>query len=166
MSLWSLKELPTKTTRYGYILIQIVAFRIAFFPIVVFSAVVACYSELLLQHLSVDLAIKVFPAMFVSAALIFAAISFILFWALKGKTVLYVLMVVLGIPALLISFIYQKDLTILPYNNWADISPLPAISQPQANHFLSAVTSGLNNLWQKMFSLAGRALYEIIPKAQ
>ena len=158
--------MPTKTTRYGYILIQIVAFRIAFFPIVVFSAVVACYSELLLQHLSVDLAIKVFPAMFVSAALIFAAISFILFWALKGKTVLYVLMVVLGIPALLISFIYQKDLTILPYNNWADISPLPAISQPQANPCLSAVTSGLSSVGQKKFSLAGRALYEIIPKAQ
>ena len=27
------------------------------------------------------------------------------------------LMVVLGIPALLISFVYQKDLTILPHNN-------------------------------------------------
>ncbi|MEI7997645.1 MAG: hypothetical protein WCH01_22385 [Methylococcaceae bacterium] len=67
--------------------------------------------------LSEDLAIKIFPAMFVSAALIFAAISFILFWALKGKTMLYVLMVVLGIPALLISFIYQKVLTILPDNN-------------------------------------------------
>ncbi|MEI7996510.1 MAG: hypothetical protein WCH01_16565, partial [Methylococcaceae bacterium] len=50
MSLWSLKELPTKTTRYGYSLSQLVAFLIAFFPIVVFSAVVACYSELLLQH--------------------------------------------------------------------------------------------------------------------
>jgi hypothetical protein len=117
MSLWSLKELLTKTTRYGYILSQLMAFRIAYFPIVVFSAEVVCYSELLLQHLSEDLAIKVFPAMFVSAALIFAAISFILFLALKGKTMLYFLMVVLGIPALLISFIYQKDLTILPDNN-------------------------------------------------
>ena len=104
--------------------------------------------------------------MFVSAALIFAAISFILFWALKGKTVLYVLMVVLGIPALLISFIYQKDLTILPYNNWADISPLPAISQPQANPCLSAVTSGLSCVGQKMIGLACEALFEMIPKAQ
>jgi hypothetical protein len=117
MSLWSLKELLTKTTRYGYILSQLMAFQIAYFPIVVFFAEVVCYSELLLQHLSEDLAIKVFPAMFVSAALIFAVISFILFLALKGKTMLYVLMVVLGIPALLISFIYQKDLTILPDNN-------------------------------------------------
>ena len=76
---------------------------------------VACYSELLLQHLSVDLAIKVFPAMFFSDALIFAAISFILFWALKGKIVLYVLMVVLGIPALLISLL--TDPAITPFLN-------------------------------------------------
>jgi hypothetical protein len=165
MSLWGLKKLPIMAKRYAFVILQLLAFRIAYFPIVVFSATVACHSELLLEHLPVYLPIKIFPALFVSAALMFAAIAYVLFWALKGKAVLYALMVVLGIPALLISFADRQDLTFLPDNNWADIDPLPIITQPQANPYLSGVTSSHSSAGQKMIGLAGSALYEFIPKA-
>ena len=45
MSLWALKDLPTKNKRYGFVILQFLAFRIAYFPIVVFAATVACYSD-------------------------------------------------------------------------------------------------------------------------
>ena len=85
VSLWGLKQLPSKAKRYSFIVSQLLAFRIAYFPVVVFSATVACYSELLLQYLPIDLPIKIFPALFVSAALLFAFINYVLFLALKGK---------------------------------------------------------------------------------
>ncbi|MFA5923978.1 MAG: hypothetical protein WC856_22260 [Methylococcaceae bacterium] len=165
MYLWALKDLPTKNKRYGFVILQFLAFRIAYFPIVVFAATVACYSELLLQHLPVDLPIKIFPAFFISAAVMFASIGVVSFWALKGKTVLYGPMVVLGIPALLISFADMQDLTMLPDNNWADLQPLPSITHPQTNPYSLAYASNHSSAGQKMIGLAGRVLYEFIPKA-
>ena len=165
MSLWGLRKLPTKGKRYGFIILQLLAFRIAYFPIVVFSATAACYSELLLQYVSIDLPIKIFPALFVSAAVMYATIAYVIFWALTGKAALYGLMFMLGIPALLISFANPQDLTFLPDNNWADIQPLPPVSLPQANPYLLGVTSTQSSIGQKMIGLAGRVLYEFIPKA-
>jgi hypothetical protein len=165
MSLWGLKKLPTKSKRYGFMILQLLAFRIAYFPIVVFSATVACYSELLLQQFSGDWPITIFPAFFVSAALLFVTISWILFLALNGKTVLYGLLIVLGMPALLISFADTKDLTFLPDNNWLDIQPLPPVSLPQANPYLSGLASTNASVGQKMITLAGSVLYDFIPKA-
>ncbi len=165
MSLWGLKQLPTKGKRYGFIILQLLAFRIAYFPIVVFSATVACYSELLLQQFFGNWPITIFPAFFVSAALLFAMIGWILFLALNGKTVLYGLLIVLGMPALLISFADTKDLTFLPDNNWLDIKPLPPVSLPQENPYLSGLTSENGSAGQKMIGLAGRVLYDFIPKA-
>ncbi len=165
MSLWGLKKLPTKGKRYGFMILQLLAFRIAYFPIVVFSATVACYSELLLQQFFGNWPITIFPAFFVSAALLFAMISWILYLALNGKTIVYALLIVLGVPALLISFADTKDLTFLPDNNWADINPLPPVSFPQANPYLSGLTSTNASAGQKMISLAGSVLYDFIPKA-
>ena len=42
VSLWGLKQLPSKAKRYGFIVLQLLAFRIAYFPVVVFSATAAC----------------------------------------------------------------------------------------------------------------------------
>jgi hypothetical protein len=165
VSLWGLKKLPTKAKRYGFVILQLLAFRIAYFPIVVFSATVACYSELFLQHFPLDWPVKIFPVLFVSAALMFAAIAVVLFWALQGKAGFYALIVVLGIPALLISFADKQDLTFLPDNNWADIQPLPMVSQPQANPYLSGVTSTQISAGKKMIGLAGSVLYDFIPNA-
>lgn len=165
MSLWGLKKLPTTGKRYGFILLQLMAFRIAYFPMVVFSATVACYLELLLQQFPGDWSIKIFPVFFVSAALLFATIAYVIFLALKGKVAICGLLIVLGIPALLISFADTQDLTFLPDDNWTDIQPLPPISQQQANPYLPDVTSTHNSAGKKMIRLAGRVLYEFIPKA-
>jgi hypothetical protein len=162
---WVLKDLPTKAKRYGFVILQLLAFRIAYFPIVVFAATVACYAESFLQHLPGDFPIKVFPAFFISAALMFAIIAYVLFLALNGKTMLYALMVILGTPALLISFADTQDLTFLPDNNWTDIHPLPTITQPQANPYSLAYESTHSSTGQKMIALAGKVLYEFIPKA-
>jgi len=164
LSVWGLKQLPTLFKGYAFVFLQLLAFRIAYFPIVVFSATVACYSELLLFHLSVNQPIKIFPAMFVSAAIMFTMIGIVLFWVLKGKTVVYVLIIVLGTPALLISFADINDMTFFPDNNWADINPLPKITQPQANPYQLALTSKNTSVGQKMIGLAGKLLYDFIPQ--
>jgi len=165
VSLWGLKQLSTNNKRFGFVILQLLAFRIAYFPVVVFSATVACYSELFLEHLTLDLPIKIFPAMFVSAALMFATISYLLFGLLKGKAILFVLIVALGAPALLISFADSKDLTFFPDNNWADIVPLPAVTQPKSNPYLEAYSSSESSIGQKVTGLAGKVLYDFIPKA-
>ena len=160
-----IKDLPTRAKRYGFVLLQLLGFRIAYFPIVVFAATVACYSELLLQHMPGDWPIKIFPALLISAALMFAIMAYVLFLALKGKTGFYGLIVILGIPAVLISFADTQDLTFLPDTNWNDIRPLPAITQPMANPYALAYTSTHSSAGQKMIGLAGTVLYEFIPKA-
>jgi hypothetical protein len=165
VSLWGLKQLSTINKRFCFVILQLLAFRIAYFPVVVFSATFACYSELFLEYFAVDLPIKIFPAMFVSAALLFAAISYLLFWLFKGKTILFVLIVALGAPALLISFADSKDLTIFPDNNWSDILPLPVVTQPKSNPYLVAYSSSQSTLGQKVIGLAGKVLYDFIPKA-
>ena len=165
VSLAHLKQLPTKSKRYLFILLQMIAFRIAYFPVVVFSATVSCYSELVLSHFSIDIPIKIFPAMFISAAILFAIIGMVLFWALNGKKVLYALIIIMGTPALLISFVNTSDLTIFPDNNLADIDPLPQIAFPQKNPYGLALTSPHYNAGQKMIGLAGKTLYDFIPDA-
>jgi hypothetical protein len=165
VSLWGLKQLSTNNKRFGFVILQLLAFRIAYFPVVVFSATVACYSELFLEHLALDLSIKIFPAMFVSTALMFATISYLLLCLLKGKTILFVLIIALGVPALLISFADNKDLTFFPDNNWADIVPLPAVTQPKSNPYLVAYRSSESSIGQKVIGLAGKVLYDFIPKA-
>ncbi len=165
ISVWGVKQLPTLFKRYVFFVLQLLAFRIAYFPIVVFSATVACYSELFFSPLSLNLPIKIFPAMFVSAAILFAMIGVVLFWALKGKTFCYALIIIMGIPAVLISFADLNDLTFFPDNNWADINPLPMIKQPQANPYELALTSTNTSLGQKVIGLAGKVLYDFIPQA-
>jgi hypothetical protein len=165
VTLWGYKQLPSNVKRFSFIALQFMAFRIAYFPVVVFSATVACYSEFLLQYLPLDLPIKIFPALFVSAALLFAVISYVLFLALKGKMMFFVLIIILGFPAILISFADFKDVTILPDNNWADINPLPMVTQPKANPYSLADYSSHSSIGQKMIGLAGKLLYEFIPKA-
>ncbi len=165
VSLWGLKQLPSQFERYVFVFLQLLAFRIAYFPIVVFSATVACYSELFLSPLSINLPIEIFPALFVSAAILFAMIDVVLFWALKGKTVCYALIIIMGTPAVLISFADLNDLTFFPDNNWADINPLPKITQPQANPYQLALTSTNTSLGQKVIGFAGKVLYDFIPQA-
>ncbi len=162
LSLRNLKQLST-TKRYWFIGLQLLAFRIAYFPIVVFSATVSCYTELVLQKLGIDLPIQVFPELFVSAAVFFAAMSWVLFWALKERAALFGLIAILGLPAVLISFADRQDLTLLPDNNWADIQ-LPKVSLPQANPYGVALTAN-NSLGQKMIGLSGFLLYEYIPNS-
>jgi hypothetical protein len=166
VSLSLMKSLPTKIKRYGFVVLQLLAFRIAYFPIVVFAATVACYVELLLQDLPGNVPFRIFPALLVSAALMFAAINWILFQALKGKAGFYVLIIIMTIPALLISFADRHDLTVLPDNNWSDIQSLPAIAQPQANPYVLGYESNQFSAGQKLTAFAGRVLYEFIPQAK
>ncbi len=162
VSLWGIKQLPVNK-RYWFIGLQLLAFRVAYFPIVVFSATVSCYTELLLQHLAITIPIKIFPEMFVSAALFFAVISWAVFWGLKGKVLARGLIGVLSVPAILISFANLQDLTLLPDNNWADLQ-LPKVSLPQANPYGAALGAD-NSLGQKVIGLSGYVLYDYIPDA-
>ncbi len=143
--------------------LQLLAFRIAYFPIVVFSATVSCYTELLLNTLGVDTPIKIFPELFVSAAVFFAMISYTLFWALTERLAVQVLIVILGLPAVLISFANQQDFTVLPDNNWADLQ-LPMVSLPKANPYDAALKAN-NSLGQKVIGLSGYVLYDYIPNS-
>ena len=166
VSLVYLKQLPTRNTRFTFVVLQLLAFRIAYFPIVVFSATASCYSELLLSQINIDLPIKIFPTMFVCATILFAIINLTLFWALNGKTAFYTLIIViLGTPALLISFADANDLTIFPDDNWADIEPLPQIAMPQENPYGLTLTSTHYSIGQKMIGLAGQTLYDLIPSS-
>ena len=162
VSLWGIKQL-TKTKRFWFIGLQLLAFRIAYFPIVVFSATVSCYTELLLNTLGVDTPIKIFPELFVSAAVFFAMISYTLFWALTERLAVQVLIVILGLPAVLISFANQQDFTVLPDNNWADLQ-LPMVSLPKANPYDAALKAN-NSLGQKVIGLSGYVLYDYIPNS-
>ena len=162
VSLTYLKKLPTRRKRYLFVLLQCIAFRIAYFPVVVFSATVSCYFELCLSFLKIDLPINIFPIMFISAAILFSVIHWILFFAINCKASLYALLILLGSPALLISFADKDDLTFLPDNNWADIAPLPQITLPQANPY--GITS-THSAGQNMIGIAGKVLYDCIPNA-
>lgn len=165
ISLMYLTRFPTRQKRCAFILLQLLAFRIAYFPIVVFSATVACYIEWGLSMLNVSMSMGLFPVMFISAAMGFLLISVILFWALNGKKTLCLLIIAMGVPATLISFADRRDVTILPDPNWADITPLPTISLPQSNPYGFALTTPTQSLGQKVIGLSGELLYDLIPKA-
>ena len=162
VSLWGLRQRP-KAKGFWFIGLQLLAFRIAYFPIVVFSATVSCYIELLVDILGFNVPIKIFPELFVSAAVFFALINYALFLALTGRFSVLALIVILGWPAVLISFANQQDLTILPDNNWADLQ-LPTVSLPQANPYGAALKAD-NSLGQKMIGLSGYVLYDYIPNS-
>lgn len=170
VSLVYLKQLSTRGKRFTFVLLQLLACRIAYFPIVVFSATASCYSELLLSHINIDLPIKIFPIMFVCATILFSIINLTLFWVLNTKTrfhalIYSLLIIIMGTPALLISFADAKDLTLFPDNNWADIDPLPQIALPQENPYGRALTSTHYSAGQKMIGLAGQTLYDLIPNS-
>ncbi len=162
VSVWGAKQL-SKIKRYGFMGLQLLAFRIAYFPIVVFSATVSCYTELLFDAFGFDVPLKIFPELFVSAAVFFALMSYALFWALKGRFAVQALIVILGWPAVLISFANQQDLIILPDNNWADLQ-LPTVGLPHSNPYGAALKAN-NSLGQKMIGLSGYVLYDHIPNS-
>ncbi len=162
VSLRALKQFPRVSQLFWFLGLQLIAYRIAYFPIVVFAATVSCYTELGLHNFVYTLPIKIFPAMFVSAALFFALISGVVWEALKGRRAFIALLIVLGIPAVLISFANQQDLTVLADNNGPSIEPLPRVTLPQVNPYGSALEAD-NSVGQKMMGLAGYLLYDSIP---
>lgn len=165
ISLTYCKKLPIRGKRIEFILLQLLAFRIAYFPIVVFSATVVCYVELGLSKVDIASSIGLFPTMFISAATFFSLISIMLFWAVYGKTVLYALIIVMGIPATFISFADTDDLTFFPDTNFLNIDPFPQIAMPQSNPYELELTSASQSLGQKMTILSGQLLYDFIPNA-
>ena len=62
VSLWGLKQLSKNNKRFGFVILQLLAFRIAYFPVVVFSATVACYSELFLEEMAKYFEVVIFTA--------------------------------------------------------------------------------------------------------
>ena len=155
--------IPSKGGRFLLMLLQLSAFRIAYFPVMVLSATVACYSEWLMLKIAPGLPVKIFPIFFLSAAIMFVLISELLIRSFKGEIVPAVLVVVISTPMLLISFSTLEDFTFLPDNNRFDITPLPEVTLPKRNPYLSEDVRG--NVSQQLVAVAGSLLYPLIPDA-
>ena len=75
-----LKTISSVNRILVFMVLQLVAFRITYFPFMVLSATSACYSEWLMIKAAPELPIKIFPIFFICAVLMFAAISYLLFF--------------------------------------------------------------------------------------
>ena len=76
-----------------------------------------------------------------------------------------IIVVVLGLPALMISFSSKADLTFLPDNNWTDLQHHPKVRNPQQNPYWSNIQNNKMNPAKKVVALAGAILYPIIPES-
>lgn len=148
-----------------FLVLQLIAFRVAYFPVMVLSATVACYSEWLLITAIPELPIKIFPMFFISASLLFAIFSELLFFSLNGEKAAALVIVCIMIPMTMISFSTREDFTVLPDHNWINNMSLPEIRLPEQNPYLTVSQTQEINIAQQVVALAGALLYPLIPNS-
>lgn len=157
------KTLKTFKSRLFFLFLLFIVFRVAYFPVMVLSATVACYSEWFLLRFVPDCPVRVFPAFLISAVLMFAAVALSLLFALQGKRSAWYLVIVLLAPMALISLSSHQDLSLFPDQYAHEIKPLPEVRFPDRNPYWAGLENDILNPAQKLVALAGALLYPLIP---
>lgn len=143
----------------------VLAWRLAFFPIMVFSGHVAAIAELVQVH-APPLGVVVWPVFLVSAfalhAVAAAAASFLVLPFHPAVTA--------GLAgaftvAALVSCTTTADLTLLPDTSWSLDAPVPRPSAPLGNPYLPALGEAGYSLPQRTLLLAAGLTYALVPES-
>ncbi len=159
------KTQKTLKSRLFFLFLLFFIFRIAYFPVMVLSATVACYSEWLLLLFLPNCPVRVFPAFLISTVLMFAAIALSVSFALQGKRSAWFLVIILLAPMTLISLSSHQDLLLFPDQYASEIKPLPEVRFPNQNPYWDGLEDDSLNPAQKLLALAGALLYPLIPSS-
>jgi len=154
----------TKPIHCLYILLAVLlAWRISYFPIMVFSGWFATLGE------RVEYIIPVLPHVIYPVFLVFmyvlhgigglAAGSLVTFQARR----LMVITIPAFIIAILVSFTSIEDLTVLPDRQTKLSQPLPPVGEPVANPYLAALNEEGYNFSQRVLLFSAGSIYSFIP---
>jgi hypothetical protein len=153
--------MDTQRKRCCFVLGVLIAWRIAYFPVMVLAGTAAAMGEWLSYQLPF-VPVWIYPTFFVGMAVSQGLIAYLVSLMIKGKWLVYIPALILAAPAVLISFSTPGDLTLLPDYNWSPTGALPPVAQPAANPYLSDDVRD-TGFAPRTVQLAGAALYEIIP---
>jgi hypothetical protein len=146
----------------------VVAWRISYFPIMVFSGHVASIGEWILLGSRV-LPVVVYPVFLVSVAALHALAGLASGWLVdpgpgrRGVGLLASAAIPAFAMAVLVSFSTVRDLALLPDTSFSLAAKVPSASQPVANPYVPRITAPEYALPQRVMLVAAGLTYATIP---
>jgi hypothetical protein len=154
--------------RLGLGVASLVAWRISYFPIMVFSGHVASIGEWILLGSRV-LPVLVYPVFLVSVASLHAVAGLAASWLVdpgpgrRQEGLLATAAIPAFAVAVLVSFSTLRDVALLPDTSLSIAAPVPIARQPESNPYLPSITAPGYALPQRVMLVAAGLTYATIP---
>lgn len=141
------------------------AWRVSYFPFMVFSGHIASIVEWALVQVP-GVPVWVWPTFFVAlAGLNTLAVIAVWYLAQPRNWKIYAAVTVPAMVALAISFMTLDDLQLLPDKPWDNSHKIPAVSLPNGNPYLPRVTNAGYTPFQRVHLFAAGNTYATIPES-
>ncbi|TPW14610.1 MAG: hypothetical protein FD130_1335 [Halothiobacillaceae bacterium] len=161
--LWWFTWVQTPWQQLLVIIAALAAWRVSYFPIMVFAGWIATLVEQLLLPYK-TLPIVIYP----TYLLCMGVMNYIAAMAAGAIVTLeWTYLLPVTVPAFtiatMISFIAPIDFKLLPDTEVRFNEPLPSPALPQSNAYLAALTAGEYSLRSRLLLFAGGSVYKLIP---
>ncbi len=161
--LWWLGQTQTPLQQGLVVVAALLAWRVSYFPIMVFAGWIATLVERLsLSFKTVPIAIYPIYLLFMALLNGVAVLAAGAIATLEWNFLLPVTLPAFAI-ATMISFIAPIDFKLLPDTEVRFNEPLPPSALPKSNAYLSALKSGQYSLRSRLLLFAGGSVYQLIP---
>lgn len=161
LSAWP--RLKTRKQRLAYGTGLYISWRLAWFPVMVFSGTGAAYAESL--ALVCHIPKSIYPWFLLLVSALHAAAAFLISWPfLSAHRFRWIVAALALFPASAISFSKLADLHPLPDRCWA-LHPQQTASLPVANPYLPALKRREYQWHQRLLLLAAGSTYNLIPSS-
>lgn len=164
--LYLFPRLPSPLLKIAFVIGALIAWRVSYFPLMVFSGHIASIGEWLLVRIPFA-PVFIFPTFLVSLAAMNGLVTACVWTLLKYRDwKVYATIVPAGLFAAIISFNTLADLgQLLPDHPWTQARPVPPIHLPQANPYLPKITRPGYNWAQRAWLFAAGNTYALIPES-
>ena len=161
---WILRRSESLARGLAAALAILIGWRVAYFPVMVFSGHVASISEWLQG--SVGMTAWVYPLFLINEAALHTGVALLAGSALLTSSWTARIGAVAGLLlACSVSFTQLADLTLQPDSIWEIEAEVPPLVEPEANPYLPAVSAPCYGLNQRVMLVAAGLTYETIPNA-
>jgi len=149
------------------IVAAVVVWRISFFP----NMVIAGYLTTIIENLQLIFTQQpvIYPALFLTAALLHAFSTFIAIIVIHGsirhltRTLILIVALPLALLASAVSFIHQNDFQFFPFNIRGNEPLAVEVSLPSNNPYIDLLRVGGHSWQETTLFYAGLITYELIP---
>lgn len=161
---WILRRADSPGWSLAAALAILIGWRVAYFPIMVFSGQVASVGEW--AQRSIGMTAWVYPLLLIGASSLHAGVAILAGTAVLRSAWIPRLAAGVGLAlATVVSFTQPADLTLQPDHTWEIVDNVPEVVAGESNPYLPAVSAAGYGLNQRVMLMAAGMTYETIPDA-